>query len=327
MKILITEAQQKALDELQWLENVPSHMMEYRFPMTPKIYQIISGNQRIKTFHVSDVHQINNLVGLVGTKKTLSSFTFMSVHTVETLSGIQTKGGVLYEIYGDLVIHSPNDIMSRPDENGIRWLDYYELLPSEIARPWNSIVKELFTNHNVNPSQMNVDFPHKGKEKTDLVKNYFISAEKFVADNADKIKSHILDKRHYTNNWNEILVNNIEIHDIYWSHRYMDGLYKGLEERDQQRKNELIRRSEKNQYYIRMAEAKPLTPRERRIVDDFPGWKARVQHKLESISSGKVYGPDSGLRAIDFVRERGGFVDPYEYKKQFPPYDSSKDEN
>jgi hypothetical protein len=107
----------------------------------------------------------------------------------------------------------------------------------------------------------------------------------------------------------------------------MDGLYKGLEARDQQRKNELIRRSEKNQYYIRMAEAKPLTPRERRIVDDFPGWKARVQHKLESISSGKVYGPDSGLRAIDFVRERGGFVDPDEYKKQFPPYDSSKDEN
>jgi hypothetical protein len=322
MKIIITEAQQKALDELQWLDIVPNHMMEYRFPMTPKIYQIISGNQRITTFHISDVHQINILAGLVGTKKTISSFTFMSVHTLETLYGIQTKGGVLYEIYGNLVIHSPNDIMSRPDENGIRWLDYYELLPSEMARPWNNIVKELFSNHNVNPSQLYIDFPQKGKEKTDLVKNYFIAAEKFIADNADKIKSHILDKRHYTNNWNEVLVNNIEIRDIYWSHRYMDGLYKRLEAR-----NEIIKRIQRDQYYIQSSETKPLTPREKRIIDDFPGWKARVQRKLETMSNGKVYGPDSGLRSIDFVRERGGFVNPDEYKKQFPPYDPDQDEN
>ena len=312
MKILITEAHQKALEELQWLSTVPNHIMEYRFPMTAKIYQIISGNQRIKTFHISDVHEINNLARLIGTKKTISSFTYMSVSTVETVYGIQTRGGILYELYGDLVIHSPNDIMSRPDENGMRWLDYYEILPSDIQRSWVDIGRNIFANHNV--TSIAVDFPHeKGKEKTNLIKEYFIAVEKFVADNADKIKSHMIDKRNYTGNWNEVLVNNIEIHDIYWSHRYIDNLYKKLESR-----NDILKRHQGDQYYFQGSETKPLSPREQRIVDDYPGWKARIQHKLESISSGKVYGPESGLRAIDFVRERGGYVDVEEYRKQLP---------
>jgi len=316
MKILITEAQKKALDELHWLDNVPNHMMEYRFPMTPKIYQIISGNQRIKVFHISDVHQINNLVSLVGTQKTVSSFTYMSASTLDVLYGIQTRGGILYELYGNLVIHSPNDIMSRPDDNGIRWIDYYELLSFDINKQWVNIVRDLFTNHNVNPSQLKIDFPQKGKEKTDLIKNYFIAAEKFIADHNDQIKSHLISKRDFTSNWNEILVNNIEIHDIYWSHKYMDVLYKKLESR-----NNFVQISQGDPYYLRGSETKPLSPREKRIVNDFPGWVRRVQHKLESVSNGKVYGPESGLKAIDFVRERGGYVDVDQYKKTIPNND------
>jgi len=303
MKILITEAQQKALDELQWLDNVPNHMMEYRFPMTPKIYQIISGNQRIKTFHVSDIHNIGSLSTLIGTKKTISSFTFMSATNVDMLHGIQTKGGILYEVYGNLVIHSPTDIMSRPDENGIRWLDYYELLPDRNI--WVNTVRKFFSDFNVNPSQLAIDFPTKGKEKTDVIKNYFLLAEKFVAENADEIKSHITSKGKYSSSWNEVLVNNIEIHDVYWTNRYMNNLYKKLESR---------KNITSSGHYFRGEGTKPLSPREERIVNDYPGWEARVRQKLESMSNGTVYGPVPEITPLDFVRERGGYVDVDKYR-------------
>ena len=189
MKILITESQKRALDELQWLESVTNHMFEHRFPMTPKIYQLISGTQRVRAFHVSDVHQIAAFGKLRGTKKTISTFTYMYASNIGELRGIQTKGGVLYEVFGDLVIHSPNDIMSRPDENGIRWIDEYELLPStkyvdtsikSINKQWLDAVRQMYQSNNIDSDDVYNVLSKPGKEKTNLIKQYFLLAEKFV---------------------------------------------------------------------------------------------------------------------------------------------------
>lgn len=303
MKILITESQQKALDELQWLEKVTGHMTERRFPMTSKIYQLISGKQRVKVFHISDVHKINELAALIGTKKTISAFTYVSPSTVNDLHGIQTKGGVLYEIYGDLVIHSPSDIMSRPDENGIRWIDSYELLSANGNKEWNGIVKEFYENNNINNFEL--DFPPKGKERTDIIKKYFIAAEKFISGHVDEIKKYMIDRSHYISSWNEVLVNNIEIHDVFWSTRYADSLYQNLLSRELviSRTSHLV--------------ARKLSPREKEIVNDYPGWIDRIQKKLESISSGTVIkstGPE--MKPMNFVLDRGGYVDKDQYKNQ-----------
>ena len=210
MKLQVTESQlklieQQQLNELKWLANVQSHIDRMDIPLTPSIVNYIWGNQRVTTFHVGDVNGINEIGAMVGTRKSLSTFKYMNKIMIKDIKGVQTEGGIIYQIEGDLQFDSPNDIMSTPDESGRRWITLH-VLPKNII---DKVVEEFSKYNNFNDIN----------EPKDLI-NYYRSIDGLIKHHAKEIRDHFTDIKTLRDGresfWNETVVNNIQIKDILW---------------------------------------------------------------------------------------------------------------
>jgi len=218
MKLHVTESQlklieQQQLNELKWLANVQSHIVRMDIPLTPSLVNYIWGKQRVTTFHVGDVHGIDDMSKIVGTRKSLSTFRFMDKELLEDMKGIQTEGGIIYQIEGDLQFDSPVDILSGPDESGRRWVVLH-ILPENLKLKFY----HEFKNHN-SFNEIN--------EPKDLI-SYYRWIDGFIKTHAKEIREYFTDiKKHREgklNSWNETVVNNIQIKDILWRENVVNFL-------------------------------------------------------------------------------------------------------
>ena len=218
MKLQVTESQlklieQQQLNELKWLANVQSHIVRMDIPLTPSLVNYIWGKQRVTTFHVGDVHGIDDMSKIVGTRKSLSTFRFMDKELVGNMKGIQTEGGIIYQIEGDLQFDAPVDILSGPDESGRRWVVLH-ILPENLKLKFY----DEFKNHN---SFNNINEPK------DLI-SYYRWIDGFIKTHSKEIREYFTDiKTHRDgklNSWNETVVNNIQIKDILWRENIVNFL-------------------------------------------------------------------------------------------------------
>ena len=186
-------------------------------PLTPSLVNYIWGKQRVTTFHVGDVNGIDDMSKIVGTRKSLSTFRFMDKELVKNMKGVQTEGGILYQIEGDLQFDAPTDIMSAPDETGRRWVnirsfpyDFQNKLEHEYE------VREKFRHMN-EPS---------GPPK-DLIE-YYRLIDSLVREHAKEIREYFTDIKKNRDGresmWNETVVNNIQIKDILWRENIVNFL-------------------------------------------------------------------------------------------------------
>jgi len=100
-----------------------------KIPFSTPIYQRVFGRPpRISpVFHVTspDDHGIGRLLKLQGKKKSISAF--LNARGDILYTGIQAGGGVIAEMEADVLVAGAEDIMSRPDTTGRRWLDFNKL--------------------------------------------------------------------------------------------------------------------------------------------------------------------------------------------------------
>ena len=154
---------------------------------------------------------------MIGKKKSLSTFTRMSSFQINGLEGIQTRGGVLYQIEGTILLNSKMDTMTKPDMQGRRWISlkystYGEY--GELDAEFTSFVKKALSK--IMPEWLSIGENLIPKDvKAKLIAAYVEAAEKFVSKNKTKIRNFLGDYHSYSvDEWNEILVNNIKIKDI-----------------------------------------------------------------------------------------------------------------
>jgi hypothetical protein len=218
MKLQVTESQlklieQQQLNELKWLANVQSHIVRMDIPLTPSLVNYIWGKQRVTTFHVGDVNGIDDMSKIVGTRKSLSTFRFMDKELLKDMKGIQTEGGIIYQIEGDLQFDAPVDILSGPDESGRRWI-VLMVLPDNIKVKFYDEFKKHNKFNEIN-------------EPKDLI-SYYRWIDGFIKTHAKEIREHFTDiKTHRDgklNSWNETVVNNIQIKDILWRENVVNFL-------------------------------------------------------------------------------------------------------
>ena len=218
MKLQVTESQlklieQQQLNELKWLANVQSHIVRMDIPLTPSLVNYIWGKQRVTTFHVGDVNGIDDMSKIVGTRKSLSTFRFMDKELLKDMKGIQTEGGIIYQIEGDLQFDAPVDILSGPDESGRRWVVLHILHENLKLKFYDE-----FKNHN---SFNNINEPK------DLI-SYYRWIDGFIKTHSKEIREYFTDiKTHRDdklNSWNETVVNNIQIKDILWRENVVNFL-------------------------------------------------------------------------------------------------------
>ena len=101
---------------LQWVYNG-------YIAMTPKVMKQIMGDVPITTFHNLDWFSIQNrLPKVLGTKKSISTYTGDTSNRLSKGGGVQTEGGVVLEVEGKVLVAGTEDLGSVPDESGRRWI-------------------------------------------------------------------------------------------------------------------------------------------------------------------------------------------------------------
>ena len=152
-------AWQKNLYDLIWQPN--DQKMGY-IPLSKQMLRrlgITGETQREEwAVHVTDYKGLINVLKMQGSAKSLSTMTKVTSVDMalayfgadeDSQGGIQTEGGVVIQMSGDVVAAGAQDLMSAPDGQGRRWMDSTGVLgaltgASDEIRTMENMMSELF---------------------------------------------------------------------------------------------------------------------------------------------------------------------------------------
>jgi len=123
------QAQLSLEEDAAWTKSASEHIFfaDIHVPLNAKMLKRALNTKlpRVTVFHVTNTQYLDDVIKMQGKRKSLSAATQMH-HTVVT-GGINVRGGMVFELEADVMVSAPNDIMSRPDKTGRRWLEWYML--------------------------------------------------------------------------------------------------------------------------------------------------------------------------------------------------------
>ncbi len=119
-------------EEAVWTKSASEHIFheDLHIPLTPKMLKRALNTKlpRVRVFHVTNTKYLDDVVKLQGKRKSFSALT--RAHQDIVTGGINVSGGMVFEMEADVMVSAPNDIMSRPDKTGRRWLQWEYLNPA-----------------------------------------------------------------------------------------------------------------------------------------------------------------------------------------------------
>ncbi len=241
LKDLLFEKIAHSKKSLEWVS------MDF-IPMFPKVMKQIMGDTPITVFHNLDSDSIKNkLSKVVGSKKSISSYTTDTEGHLLSGGGIQTSGGVVLEVEGKVLVAGTEDLASVPDESGRRWLApsifgkivgmkqfeggaggiYYRKHLYNIDKKLEDILFKYKTSLLIAPTDSKKDTdrfpPYTGKQKADLIKRWVKASNKFLLKMKKKIKDSFdnninnpkITKFMSKYGYNELLVYDVKVKDAY----------------------------------------------------------------------------------------------------------------
>jgi len=207
-------------------------------PIYPKSMEKIIGKIPITSFHVTTLQHLNTLPRVLGSKKSISTFTRAGKDSqLAKGKGIQTDGGVIFWIEGTLLARKYIDMQSVPDKTGRRWLS------SEVVFGDKNLVYKAAKRKKIPNRNEWRDFEWDTKDKlmkkhkttADNIKEYEKEVKEILNKKANEMITDYID---LTNNllkkhkklvkknlatpakkgspwWNEILIYNAKIKEIF----------------------------------------------------------------------------------------------------------------
>ena len=192
-------------------------------PLSPAIFKRIWPKPpRTTVFHLTDFTGVGKLKKLQGKKKSISAFYNITARAID--DGVATEGGYVVELIGDILAAAPDDISSRPDKTGRRWLAFSTLVnPIDFGHfgdgigggkklkgmenDINEMMIEIIMKYADDPKYMpnvNKSWIALGKEygsrsrednkiKSQIIKDYLDGMEKVMKKYSTKLKSVLLD--------------------------------------------------------------------------------------------------------------------------------------
>ena len=213
--------------------------LDVPIPLSSSIFKRVWPDDiRTTVFHLTDVDGLDKLVKLQGKKKSISAFTSMDRYYYSR--GVQTEGGIVAEIDGNVLIAAPTDIMSRPDNTGRRWTAFRaisgrekfgridDLTIKSIAKDVEKLFKQLITTYYPDKLQpyskklANTQWQYIGAHplsvKRKIIADYIDGMEKIIKKHSAKLRgvfTRYLDRRRTDDSWDEIIVNDIKIKQVH----------------------------------------------------------------------------------------------------------------
>ena len=217
---------------LDWVLN------QKTIPIYPKSMERIIGKIPITSFHVTTLNHLDQVTRLLGTKKSMSTFTRAGTNSqIAKGKGIQTEGGVIFWLEGTLLARKYIDMQSEPDKTGRRWIS------STIVFGDSNLVFKAAQRKKIPDRDAWQEYEWEVKEKlmkkygggADNIREYEAEVKEILNKRAREI---IVDYINLTNNllkkhkklvkknlatpsrkgsswWNEILVYNAKIKEIF----------------------------------------------------------------------------------------------------------------
>ena len=260
--------------------------LDVPIPLSSSIFKRVWPDDiRTTVFHLTDVDGLDKLVKLQGKKKSISAFTSMDRYYYNR--GVQTAGGIVAEIDGNVLIAAPTDIMSRPDNTGRRWTAFRaisgrekfgridDLTIKSIGKDVEKLFKQLITTYYPDKLQpyskklANTQWQYIGQhplsDKRKIIADYIDGMEKIIKKHSAKLRgvfTRYLDRRRTDDAWDEIIVNDIKIKQVHiltsdWAGREDESRLKRLDNKLKKLKIPAVMRySELNlqDYIMKMAD-------------------------------------------------------------------------
>jgi hypothetical protein len=281
------------------IRDIFTHIDNNHLLMSPALGSILFDGLKMTTFHISTINHIDDMAKIVGVKnkKPLSSFTYMTKDQLKRIGGIQTDGGLIYELEGTAIYSGSGDIMSIPDDTYRRWLRPMESIPDTLRNEYTNTINQF---KKENPAPSIEDRLNRLK----YILNYDKVVLDFVKRNRNEMRSHALRDRH--SSYNEILIQQFIVKDVLMSvnnvgnGRTPVGDYGWIIE--YRTLNSMMDRRELNEH-------------------ELATWKSyhkmlnQIQMKIQSFATGDLTYTEDNNVALSWVRERKGLSDSEEFSK------------
>jgi len=194
-------------------------------PLSPAILKRIWPKPpRTTVFHLTDYTGVGKLKGLQGKQKSISAFFNITPRAIEY--GVATEGGYVVELIGDILAAAPDDLSTRPDKTGRRWMAFSTLInpidyghfgdgigggkklkgmENDISEMLIEIIMQYADDPgksgmpNVNKSwiALGKEYGSRSREdnkiKSQIIKDYLDGMEKIMKKYSAKLKSVLLD--------------------------------------------------------------------------------------------------------------------------------------
>ena len=108
-----------------WSGKTYEFISDYMIPLSPSVIKRTIGDINVSSFHVTTLDGLKTLKSkLVGSQKSISTFRGVGEDNsiLQGMGGIQNDGGIIVYVEGTLLSNGIEDISSRPDESGRRWI-------------------------------------------------------------------------------------------------------------------------------------------------------------------------------------------------------------
>ena len=178
----------------------------------PMMTRMQNTQVEVEAFHVTDIDYIGTLFEVQNSSKSLSVTTKVeSVRDgVVMMEGVETGGGILVELVGDVPFAGDSDIFTSPDSQGRRWLDIYQFAGElskrkeylgnpDLLHNWELIYKKTILEHTKNFIKPNwhelLDFGLDGDHMGYAVRSkewaaiFWIGGEGFIVKGLDSDES------------------------------------------------------------------------------------------------------------------------------------------
>ena len=224
-------------------------------PLTPSVVEKALGKKiPVKSFHITGPEGIGKIKTILNRKKSISTFT--ATHESESLAkgrGVQTgMGGIICYVEGHLLAQKSMDFDTVPDKQGRRWVSSWHVFDKK-PEIWGKALKASKVDYeNIDAKMSKIDQKYhdlwmfknstdpehisyeeyKAKVKEEqgpviakYVKDFINVANKTLLKNKKLFKKSLIDSDVNKKSawWNEILVYNTKIIDMFVMQRVLDN--------------------------------------------------------------------------------------------------------
>ncbi len=216
------------LKEIKWQASTLEMCMNGMIPLSLPIIKQMVETKRTTAFHVTDVDNLPKLVSMEGQSKSISAFNKVTTSTDSgpaTGAGMWTKGGVLVLLSGIVLAESVEDLWTKPDEGGRRWVApgnaFYKEFSEEIktidSAPQLNQLKNKWEKFTSSYNDIHKNQPDLTKEeKAYFIKTYIDTAYKLMLKNKESFQNKYINSTYLGSraNWNEIVLSKIKVEKI-----------------------------------------------------------------------------------------------------------------